>query len=100
MRFHLGEETGSDPARMADGLIHQVSDIAGQLGLDARKMPCGAGHDAAIFAQHGVPTAMIFIRNRNGSHNPHEAMEIADFARAADVLSTLCDMWPEPPVTP
>ena len=100
VRFHLGEETGSDPARMADGLIHQVSDIAGQLGLDARKMPCGAGHDAAIFAQHGVPTAMIFIRNRNGSHNPHEAMEIADFARAADVLSTLCDMWPEPPVTP
>lgn len=100
VRFHLGEETGSSPARMADGLTRQVLNIAGQLGLDVRKMPCGAGHDAAIFAQHGVPTAMIFIRNRNGSHNPHETMEIDDFARAAEVLSTLCDVGPEPTFPP
>jgi N-carbamoyl-L-amino-acid hydrolase len=33
---------------------------------------------------------MLFIRNRNGSHNPHEDMAIADFAAAADVLSDVC----------
>ena len=29
----------------------------------------------------GVPTAMIFVRNEHGSHNPDEAMELADFAQ-------------------
>jgi N-carbamoyl-L-amino-acid hydrolase len=30
---------------------------------------------------------MVFIRNRNGSHNPDEAMDIADFDLACRVLS-------------
>ena len=34
-----------------------------------------------------VPSGMIFVRNRNGSHNPDEAMSLADFQKAADVLS-------------
>jgi len=54
--------------------------------LKIREMPCGAGHDAAVFANQGVPTAMIFVRNANGSHNPAEAMDFADFAIAARLL--------------
>jgi N-carbamoyl-L-amino-acid hydrolase len=92
VRFHLGDETGSQPARMDANLIAQLLDIAEQQGLDARPMPCGAGHDTAVFAQQGVPTAMIFIRNLNGSHNPHESMELEDFARAAELLAALCDV--------
>ena len=38
------------------------------------EMPSGAGHDAAVFAKLGIPTAMIFVRNEHGSHNPAEAM--------------------------
>ena len=38
-------------------------------------MASGAGHDAAVFANCGVPTAMIFVRNEHGSHNPDEAMD-------------------------
>ncbi len=100
VKFSLGEETGSQPAHMDKALIAQLSDVAQVQGVDARPMPCGAGHDAAVFAQNGVPTAMIFIRNRNGSHNPHEAMEIEDFARAAELLAAFCHAGPKTPRTP
>jgi N-carbamoyl-L-amino-acid hydrolase len=30
---------------------------------------------------------MIFIRNENGSHNPHEAMEIDDFMAGMSLLT-------------
>ena len=29
---------------------------------------------------------MIFVRNQNGSHNPHEAMRMEDFAAATAVM--------------
>ncbi|WP_156341256.1 M20/M25/M40 family metallo-hydrolase, partial [Pseudomonas sp. NBRC 111132] len=48
--------------------------------------PSGAGHDAAVFANVGIPSAMIFIRNQHGSHNPHEAMGLDDFLAATEVL--------------
>ena len=32
---------------------------------------------------------MIFVRNQNGSHNPAEAMDMADFALAVEVLSSV-----------
>ena len=42
----------------------------------------GAGHDAGILANAGVPTAMLFIRNPTGvSHSP------ADWANEADCLA-------------
>lgn len=44
------------------------------------EMPSGAGHDAAVFARAGIPSAMIFVRNDHGSHNPEEAMALEDFA--------------------
>ncbi|WP_417675192.1 hydantoinase/carbamoylase family amidase [Pseudodonghicola sp.] len=95
VHFHLGPETSSQPARMDRGLIAQFARIAAEQEIDARPMACGAGHDAAVFAQHGVATAMLFIRNRNGSHNPFEAMEIEDFAEAARLLSVFCAEGPE-----
>jgi N-carbamoyl-L-amino-acid hydrolase len=50
------------------------------------EMASGAGHDALIFGQQGVDCAMLFIRNTGGSHNPEEAMELADFNAALAVL--------------
>ena len=42
----------------------------------------GAGHDAGILANAGVPTAMLFIRNPTGvSHSP------AEWANEADCLA-------------
>jgi N-carbamoyl-L-amino-acid hydrolase len=36
----------------------------------ARSFGEGAGDDAAVFAYAGIPSAMMFVRNENGSHNP------------------------------
>jgi N-carbamoyl-L-amino-acid hydrolase len=44
--------------------------------------------DAAVFANAGIPSAMVFVRNRHGSHNPDEAMEIADLIAGTDILYT------------
>ena len=38
-----------------------------------------------------IPSGMIFIRNRNGSHNPDEAMDIGDFMQGVQVLSDAVD---------
>ena len=35
----------------------------------------------------GVPMGMIFVRNANGSHNPHEAMAIDDFMAGTALLT-------------
>ena len=44
------------------------------LGLEPFELPSGAGHDAAIFALAGVPSAMLFVRSDAGgvSHAPEE----------------------------
>ena len=51
-------------------------------------MASGAGHDTAVFANAGVPAALIFVRNQNGSHNPDEAMRIEDFAAGASLIAS------------
>lgn len=68
-------------------------------------LPSGAGHDAAVFQQNGIPTGMIFIRNDHGSHNSDEAMEMDDFIHAVDVLEQAVRLPvpprpPPPPATP
>ena len=95
VRFDLGPETGSAPAAMSPAVLAALGRAADALGLPQRAMACGAGHDAAVFARMGVPTAMIFIRNPNGSHNPDEHMEMADFAAAARLF---CRLALAPPV--
>ncbi|MCB8878210.1 hydantoinase/carbamoylase family amidase [Acidisoma silvae] len=83
--FDLGVGSYSPPAMMDAGLRQRLLSLSGQ----PFEMASGAGHDAAIFAKVGIRSAMIFIRNRNGSHNPDEAMAMADFAVAEDLLVRL-----------
>jgi N-carbamoyl-L-amino-acid hydrolase len=84
VRFDLGATSDSPPALMDEALR---AGLRGQLG--AFEMASGGGHDAAVFAGQGIASAMIFVRNRNGSHNPDEAMELDDFAIGAGALSAL-----------
>lgn len=90
VRFDLGPATGSRPAAMDGAVVEALQVASAEMGIRGETMASGAGHDAAIFAEMGVPTGMLFIRNRNGSHNPDEAMEMDDFAVAARVLSRIC----------
>lgn len=82
----LGPRTDSTPRALSAGLLECFADAAVHLGIDSLSMPSGAGHDAATYAEAGVPAAMLFIRNRNGSHNPEEAMDQADFDAGLAVL--------------
>jgi beta-ureidopropionase / N-carbamoyl-L-amino-acid hydrolase len=73
-----------------DGRLRaRIHDLAAREGIGALSLPSGAGHDAAVFANAGVPTGMIFIRSQNGSHNPLESMDLADFHAAARLLAAL-----------
>lgn len=56
--------------------------------LGAPLMTTAAGHDAAILAMAGVPSAMIFVRNRSGvSHAPGEHAEREDCLVAVGALA-------------
>ncbi|WP_018699303.1 hydantoinase/carbamoylase family amidase [Amorphus coralli] len=85
-QFEFGPRSGSRPATMAPHLVSMVNDACRSLNLPVHTMASGAGHDAATFANAGVPSVMIFIRNTNGSHNPDEAMAMADFEAALAAL--------------
>ena len=56
-------------------------------GVEADELVSGAGHDAQNAQLAGVPTGMIFIRSRGGSHSPRERAEPADAALAATALA-------------
>lgn len=85
--FDLGSAVTTDPARMSDAIAGLLREAADARGTAYEIMPSGAGHDSAVFANAGVPSSMVFVRNDKGSHNPHEAMEMADFHAAAEVLA-------------
>ena len=87
VRFDLGVETGSLPSPMDAALRDGLSRAAAAGGIACRTMASGGGHDAAAFAQAGVPAAMLFVRNQHGSHNPHEAMRMEDFAAGCAVMT-------------
>jgi N-carbamoyl-L-amino-acid hydrolase len=91
VRVELGPHTHARSALMDDALVALASRVAVRLGIDAPRMASGAGHDCAVFANQGVPCAMIFIRNADGSHNPNEKMDMADFAVASQLLWGMLD---------
>ncbi|MBI4182711.1 MAG: hydantoinase/carbamoylase family amidase [Proteobacteria bacterium] len=85
--FELGPLSRVKPATMDAGLRAGLHAAARALDIRASDIASGGGHDAGDFANAGVPTAMIFVRNPHGSHNPDEHMEMADFEQAVAVLA-------------
>ena len=52
----------------------------------------GAGHDAGILAQAGVPSAMLFVRNPTGvSHSPAEHAERDDCLAGVSALAAVIE---------
>ena len=66
--------------------IDRLRTILRGMDLPDEPIASGAGHDAAVFANAGIPSAMIFVRNEHGSHNPEEAMAMDDFMLGAELL--------------
>jgi N-carbamoyl-L-amino-acid hydrolase len=86
VEFKLDRRLESAPAIMDPGWVGRLKAAARELGLPDEEIPSGAGHDAAVFANEGIPSAMIFVRNEHGSHNPNESMAIDDFVAGVAVM--------------
>lgn len=86
VRFVRDKQMRVEPALCDPKLVDALMAAMGRTGLEPFVMPSGGGHDAAVFAAAGVPSAMVFVRNRNGSHNPDEAMDLPDFMAAVDIV--------------
>ncbi|MEV8373805.1 allantoate amidohydrolase [Kribbella sp. NPDC056861] len=68
------------------GLRDRLSAVLG----DAPVLPTGAGHDAGVFSDAGIPTAMLFVRNPTGiSHSPAENAEMDDCLAGVEALATV-----------
>lgn len=87
VRFELGPVGVSQPAEMDLGWRARLARAAERTGVPHLTMASGGGHDASVFANTGIPSAILFVRNQNGSHNPHEDMRISDLAAACRTLS-------------
>jgi hydantoinase/carbamoylase family amidase len=78
-----------EPVPMAERPLAALRDEIERRGLPVIELPSGAGHDAAVLAAAGVPTAMLFVRSLNGgvSHSPDEESSAEDVALAVEVLT-------------
>ncbi|MCF5167434.1 hydantoinase/carbamoylase family amidase [Pseudomonas congelans] len=86
VHFEFDKRIDTQPAAMHEPWVDAFVRMTREHGWKGVLTPSGAGHDAAVFANAGIPSAMLFIRNKNGSHNPYEAMELDDFIEATEVL--------------
>jgi len=86
VKFDFGERLLTEPGIIDREWAAKLRKLCASLALPYIDIPSGAGHDAAIFATEGVPSAMIFVRNDRGSHNPEEKMELGDFMMGLELL--------------
>lgn len=91
--FTFDARIDTAPAVLDARMTADLTATAKALGLGDRLVPSGAGHDAAVFANAGIPSAMIFIRNENGSHNPREAMRLEDFMQGVALMRAQLGAW-------
>lgn len=87
VRFEFDRRLNSAPATMDEQLCALLNEVCRRHSVPVEMVPSGAGHDASIFANAGIPSGMIFIRNEHGSHNPAEAMDLDDFMLGTQVLA-------------
>lgn len=75
------------PVRFDARIVETVASVTEDLGLPARRMVSGAGHDAAVLAQR-YPCGMVFVPCHKGiSHHPSENADEADLIAGAAVLA-------------
>jgi beta-ureidopropionase / N-carbamoyl-L-amino-acid hydrolase len=87
VRFHRGVRAAAAVGPVDPVIGTGLEDAAKSLDIPVLSIGSPASHDAAAFAAAEVKMAMIFVRNQNGSHNPHEAMAIEDFLDGTGILT-------------
>jgi N-carbamoyl-L-amino-acid hydrolase len=80
------EESWTGETTFDIGLRDRIRSVLGGVPI----LPTGAGHDAGILANEGIPTAMVFVRNPTGiSHSPHEFAERDDCVAGVEALAQI-----------
>ena len=78
------EESWTGETAFDIGLRDRIRSVLGGVPI----LPTGAGHDAGILANEGIPTAMVFVRNPTGiSHSPYEFAERDDCVAGVEALA-------------
>ncbi|GAB3159685.1 allantoate amidohydrolase [Myceligenerans halotolerans] len=96
------ERSGTSPDQTERGPANHRHPLrAPASGAGVPVIPTGAGHDAGLLQQAGIPTAMLFVRNETGvSHSPEESITTADALAGVDALAdALSDLITRPSVT-
>jgi allantoate deiminase len=77
------------PVTFAGAPVDVLREQLDRAGAGVVELLSGAGHDAAVLAAAGVPSAMLFVRSANdgASHSPAEESSADDVALAIDVLA-------------
>lgn len=91
VKFEFDRRLESEPATMDERICAELAQSCERMATPYEIVPSGAGHDASLFANAGIPSGMLFIRNENGSHNPHETMDLDDFMLGVRVLADTID---------
>lgn len=86
VKFEFDGVLRSDSAEIPFEIVDGLRAACREEGLADEPIASGAGHDSAVFANAGVPTGMVFVRNRGGSHNPKEELALEDFLAGYAVL--------------
>lgn len=78
--------TDTHPVQCDPALMRHIEAACARVSCTQRRMPSGAGHDAA-FLSHVAPAAMIFVPSVAGkSHCPEEWTDKTDLSRGVAVL--------------
>lgn len=86
VKFEFDKLLVTQPAGVDAALSDKLAATAAKCGIPVKRLASGAGHDSAVIGNKGVPVAMIFVANQNGSHNPYETMKLEDFMVGTDLL--------------
>jgi allantoate deiminase len=78
-----------EPIAMDDGIRLVLREEVERLGVPVVELASGAGHDAGVLAEAGVPTGMLFVRSVAGgaSHCPEEDSSPEDVALGVEALA-------------
>jgi len=87
LRLVIEEKEKETPLLLNKDNYAIIAKAAKKLGVKSMELPSGAGHDAQDIALFGIPTAMLFVRNSGGSHNPKEGLNMKDVVTATEVLT-------------
>jgi N-carbamoyl-L-amino-acid hydrolase len=78
----------SKPAKMDENLIEHSRWVAQMQGTKAGVITSGAGHDTVQFANSGVPSVMLFIKQDDPiSHNPRESHNAESFKDTCRIIA-------------